>query len=98
MNSIWSKIKRNAQYQQEEVQDWAFHLEHLQCILVKFDIRCALTEKILCRYFYKGLKSLIRLWIDEESWKLDSWNALVKKKTKAKAKAKMQAFVSHNIN
>ena len=61
VNSIWSKIKRDSQYQQEEVQDWASHLEHLQSILLEFDTRCAPTEDVLCRYFYKGLRPSIRL-------------------------------------
>ena len=47
VNSIWSKIKKDFQYQQEKVQDWTFYLEHLQFILLKFDTRCALTEDIL---------------------------------------------------
>ena len=98
VNSIWSKIKRDSQYQQEEVQDWASHLEHLQSILLEFDTRCAPTEDVLCRYFYKGLRPSIRLWIDEKGRELDGWDSLVKKTTRAKAKAKMQAFVSRNID
>ena len=98
VNSIWSKIKRDSQYQQEEVQDWASHLEHLQSILLEFDTRCAPTEDVLCRYFYEGLRPSIRLWIDEEGRELDGWDSLVKRATRAEAKATMQASVSRDIN
>ena len=98
VNSIWSKIKKDSQYQQEEVQDWASHLEHLQSILLEFDTRCAPTEDVLCRYFYEGLRPSIRLWIDEEGRELDGWDSLVKRATRAEAKAKMQASVSRDID
>ena len=29
VDTIWNKIKRDSQYQQKEVQDWASYLEHL---------------------------------------------------------------------
>ena len=32
VDSYWAKIKRNSQYQQEDVLDWAAHLKHLQAI------------------------------------------------------------------
>ena len=34
---IWSKVKQDSQYQQEEVQDWASHYEQLQPILIPTD-------------------------------------------------------------
>ena len=98
VNSIWSKIKRDSQYQQEEVQDWASHLLHLQSVLVEFDTKCAPAEDVLCRYFYEGLRPSIRLWINKEGRKLDGWNALIKKATRAEAKAKMQASISRDID
>ena len=79
VTNIWTKIKRDSQHQQEEVQDWASHLQHLKSILVEFDPRCAPTEDVLCRYFYEGLRPSIRLWIDEEGRDLDGWNALIKR-------------------
>ena len=33
IDSIWKKVKRDSQYQDESVQDWAAHLEYLQSIL-----------------------------------------------------------------
>lgn len=34
VSHIWEKMRRNFQYSLEEVQNWAAHLEHLQCILL----------------------------------------------------------------
>ncbi len=34
---VWSKLRGDAQYQSEQVQDWAAHVEHLQSILLEFD-------------------------------------------------------------
>ncbi len=49
------KIRRNSQYQQEEVLDWAAYLEHLQTVLKEFDLSDALNETTLIRYFREGL-------------------------------------------
>ncbi len=37
ISHVWSKLRGDAQYQSEEVQDWAAHLDHLQSILLEFD-------------------------------------------------------------
>lgn len=47
VDTISGKAKRDSQYQQEEVQDWASHLEHLQAILLEFDADGALEESDL---------------------------------------------------
>lgn len=41
---------------------------------------------------------MIRLWIDKRGYKLDNWDALVKRTIKVKAKAKIKAFANCNIN
>lgn len=46
-DSIWSRVKINSQYQTEEVQDWAAHLEHFQAILIEFDADGAAEESDL---------------------------------------------------
>lgn len=56
VNSIWSKLKDDSQYQLEDVQDWASHLEHLQSILLEFDGKDALKESDLICFFQKGLQ------------------------------------------
>lgn len=90
VDNIWSKIERDSQYQQEEVQDWASHLEHLQSILMEFDAKCVPSEDLLAQYFYKAFRPSIKLWIDEEGRELDGWKDLIKKVTRAEAKAGMQ--------
>ncbi len=58
---VWSKLRGDAQYQLEEVQDWAAYLEHLQSILLEFDTNNAPQEDQLGRTFYDGLRPLIKL-------------------------------------
>ena len=72
VDNIWSKIKRDLQYQYEEVQDWASHLEHFQSIFIKFDAKCASLEDLLVWYFYEGFRPLIKLWTDKKGRELDS--------------------------
>ncbi len=51
MDSYWTKIRRDSQYQQEEVLDWATHLEHLQVVLKEFNPTGAPNETTLIHYF-----------------------------------------------
>ena len=62
---IWNRIRRDCQYQQEEVQDWASHLEHLQSILMEFDAGGAPRESTLIRIFRDALKPLIAAQIEQ---------------------------------
>ena len=55
VNSYWAKIKRDSQYQQEDVLDWAAHLKHMQAILLEFDSVAAPNEDTMIQYFRKGL-------------------------------------------
>ncbi len=64
VDSYWSKIRRDSQYQQEEVLDWAAHMEHLQVVLKEFDPTGALNETTLIRYFRDGLRPFIRAQLD----------------------------------
>ena len=64
VDSIWKKLKRDSQYQLEEVYDWASHLEHLQSILMEFDPAAAPTESTMVRYFEEGLKPSIKAEMD----------------------------------
>lgn len=59
MDTIWSRVKRDSQFQQEEVQNWASHLEHLQSILIEIDADGAPEESDLIRFFREGLKPLV---------------------------------------
>ncbi len=98
MDNIWSNIRRDSQYQKEKVEDWAAHLKHLQSILREFHTECAQSESLLGRYFYEGLRPSIKLWIDEESQEQLGWDNLIKKATKAEAKAKLQGPSSRDLD
>ena len=64
VDSIWSKTKRDSQYQNEIVQDWAAYLEYLQSILSEFDADGAPKKDTMIRYFREGLKPSIRAEIE----------------------------------
>ena len=99
MDTIWSNIKWDFQYQLEEVQDWASHLEHLQSILVEFDADGALVKSNLIRFFREGLKPLIRAQIEPRSQKSDSWDELVEKTVAVEAKANLQpSYYNRNMD
>ena len=51
VDSILSKMKRDSQYQDKSVQDWATHLKYLQSILIEFDLDCAPEKGTMIRYF-----------------------------------------------
>ncbi len=60
VDSYWSKIRRDFQYQQEEVQDWAAYLEHLQAVLNEFDLKSAPNKTNPICYFQKELRLSIQ--------------------------------------
>ncbi len=86
---VWSKLKRDAQYQLEEVRDWAAHLKHLQSILLEFDANNALGEDQLGRTFYDGLRPSIKLWIVNIGEDMP-WDDQIKIANKAEARARIQ--------
>ena len=51
VDRIWKKLKRDSQYQFEEVYNCASHHEHLQFILIEFDPVATPTESTIVRYF-----------------------------------------------
>ena len=55
VDSYWTKIKRDSQYQQENILDWAVYLEHLQAVLQDFDSVAALNKDTMIRYFQERL-------------------------------------------
>ena len=87
VDSIWRKLKRDSQYQLEEVYHWAFHLEHLQSILIEFDLAATPTELTMVRYFEEGLKPSIKAEMDQDATHLDDYEELVSKAVRAEAKA-----------
>ena len=63
IDSIWSKFRKDSQYELEEVQDWAFHLQHLQSILSEFD--GTPNELTMIYYFWKTLKPSIKVEMEQ---------------------------------
>ena len=87
-------IKRDSQYQLEEVLDWTAHLEHLQVVLREFDPATALNKEIMIRCFQERLRLSIQAQLDARSRDLDSWEEAVKKAVNAEAKALLQSSAS----
>ena len=87
VDSIWKKLKRDFQYQLEEVYDWASHLEHLQSILMEFDPVPAPTKLTMVRYFEEGLKLSIKAVIDQDATHSVDYKELIAKAVRAEAKA-----------
>lgn len=90
VDGIWSKLKRDSQYQLEDVQDWAAHLEYLKSILHEFDDAGAPEEFYLIRFFREGLRPSIRAQMEQRGQELDSWAEIVEKAVDAEAKAGLQ--------
>lgn len=90
MDTICSRVKRDSQFQQEEVQNWASHLEHLQSIHIEFDADGAPEESDLIRFFREGLKPLVKAQMEQRGREIDSWEDLVEKAIDAEAKASLQ--------
>ena len=74
-----------------EVYDWASYLEHLQSILMEFDLAAAPTESTMVKYFEEGLKLSIKAKMDRDAIHLDDYEELVAKAVRAKAKAGLRS-------
>ena len=81
------KLKRDSQYQLEEVYEWASHPENLQSILQEYDPVVAPTEVTMVRYFEEGLKPSIKAEMDQDDSQLIDYEELVAKAVRAEAKA-----------
>ena len=84
------KIRRDSQYQLEEVLDWAVHLVNLQAVFREFDSTAAPSEESLIRYFWEYLRLSIWAQLDNWQWDLDTWDKVVEKAIDIKAKASLQ--------
>ena len=54
-------MKRDSQYQDKSVFDWAAHLKYLQSILIEFDLDYAPEERTMIWYFWEGLRPLVQV-------------------------------------
>ena len=80
-------MKRNSQYQDKLIQDWAAHYQYLQSILIEFNPDCAPEEGIIIWYFRKGFRPSVQVKIEQRSQELDSFTKIVKKSVNVEAKA-----------
>lgn len=53
--------------------DWFVYMEYLQSVLKEFDNVAALTDNLLMRFFWDGIKPSIQAQIDEKDRNLDDW-------------------------
>ena len=90
VDSVLKKVKRNSQYQDKSVQDWAALLEYLQSILIEFDSEWALEEGTMIWYFWEGFCPLVTVKMEQRGQELDSFEELVEKAVDAKAKAALR--------
>ena len=90
VDSIWCKIKRDCQYQDKSVQDWATQLKYLKSILIEFDPDCAPEENTMIWYIKEGLRPLVQVKIEQHGRLLDSFEEMVKKAVNAKANAALR--------
>ena len=90
VNSIWKRVKRNSQYQDKLVQDWAAYLEYLQFMLIEFNPECAPEEGTMIWYFREGLCPSIRVEMEQCGRELDSFKELVKNAVDAEARATLR--------
>ena len=93
INNIWSKFRRDSQYQLEEARDWASHLQHLQSILAEFDTVGAPDESTMIRYFREGLKPSIKVEIEQQDRASTSFEEMVQRAVNAEAKAGLRSSI-----
>ena len=91
VDAYCKKIKRDSQHKQEEILDWAIHLEHLQAVLREFAPATTPNKEILIRHFWEGLKPCVRAQLDIRGRNQDSWEEAIRKAINAEAKALLQS-------
>ena len=90
VDSIWRTIRRDSQYQQEKVMDWAADLEHLQTVLKEFYSAAAPNKEVLICNCCDGMRPSIRAETNERGQDLDIWEEAIEKIIDAEAKATRQ--------
>ena len=94
VDAYWEKIKRDSQYQLEEVFDWTAYLKYLLVVFWEFDPAATPSEEIMIRYFREGLRPSVRAQLDTWGRDLDFWEEPVEKAVNAEAKAMLQSSFS----
>ena len=87
IDGIQSKMKRDFQYQDKLVQEWAAHLKYLQLMLFKFDAEWVSGKATKICYFREALKPSVQAEIEQCGRELKSFKKLIQKAIEGKAKA-----------
>ena len=90
VDSVWKKVKRNSQYQDKLIQDWAAQLEYFQSILIEFNSEWAPEEGTMIWYFWEGLCLSIKVEMEQHGRELNSFKELIEKAVDAEAKAALR--------
>ena len=93
IDNIWSKFRKDSQYQLEETQDLVLHLQHLQSILAEFDTVRAPNESTMIRYFWKGLKLSIKVEIEQQNQALTSFEEMVQRAVNVEVKPDLKSSI-----
>ena len=91
IDSIWNKFRRDSQYQLKETRDYASYFQYLQLILVEFDTIGAPNELTMICYFQEGLKSSIKVKIEQQDRASTSFEEIVQKAVNTEAKARLRS-------
>ena len=91
IKSIWSKFRRDFQYQLEEARDWASHLKHLQSILSEFNPIWTTNELTMICYFWKGLKPFIKIEMEYQNRETMDFEEMMQRAVNAEAKAGLKS-------
>ena len=91
IDSIWSKFRKDSQYQLEEARDWISHLQYLQSILSKVDpIRTSDEFNMIC-YFREGFKPSIKVEIKQQNRESIDFEEMLQRAANAEAKAGLRS-------
>ena len=91
IDSIWSKFRRDSQYQLEEARNWASHLQHLQSILSEFNPIRTPDELTMICYFREGLKPSIKVEMEQQDRESIDFKEMVQRVVNAKAKTGLRS-------
>ena len=93
IDSIWSKFRRDFQYQLEEARDWASDLQYLQSILSEFDHIRTTNELTLIYSFRESLKTSIKFEIEKQDRKSMNFEEMMQKAVNVEAKAGLRSSI-----
>lgn len=92
VSHVWNKLREDAQYQIEEVQDWVAHIEYVESILLEFNTNNTPRKEKLGQTFYDVRKSLIQLWIVNIA-EIMPWDNQIRAANKFEARAKIHGSI-----